>query len=74
MKGCGPFPFVLALNANNWEYLGSSCSPFSSIVSMALCSAFKFSCPPGPVGPGGPEVGGTFGPGEDADGFCKIII
>lgn len=71
LNGCGPFPLVLALSANSWEYRGSSCIPFSSIVSIALCNAFKFSWPPGPGWPGGPDVGGTFGPGDDAEGFYK---
>lgn len=65
------FPFVLALKANNCEYRGSSCIPFSSIESIALCRAFKFSCPcPGcPGGPGGPD-GGPCGPGDD-EGFYQ---
>lgn len=63
------FPFVLARKANNCEYLGSSCIPFSSIESMALCKAFKFSCPAtGCTGPRGPTGGGPCGPGDE-DGF-----
>ena len=39
------FALALALKASNCEYLGSSCMPFSSMESMALCNALKFSCP-----------------------------
>jgi hypothetical protein len=68
-------PLVRARSANNCEYLGSSCIPFSSMESIALCRALRFSCPCGPgwpgcpPGPGGPG-GGPCGPGDD-DGFCE---
>lgn len=68
------FPLVRARKANNWEYRGSSCIPFSSIESIARCNAFKFSWPdPCPPGPSGPTGGGPCGPGDDEGFYIKKI-
>lgn len=66
----GLLPLLRALRAKSWEYRGSSCIPFSSMLSIALWSACRFSWPCGEGPWGWPTTDVVGGPGE-GQVFCK---